>query len=604
MKADILTLKALFQKDVRYIIPTFQRPYVWNQEDQWEPLWNDVRNAEEYLEQLQALGENKQAVAEARTGTHFLGAVVVQQQATAAAELETRHVIDGQQRLTTLQLLLDAAQEVFEHDGRLREARQLLKLVVNDEDYAENDPDIVFKVWPTLVDQEAFRRAMSNDVAVDGLEDVPIVEAHEFFKLQIRQWLGEPSDAADRRAQGLVTALMGLLETVVIDLGTTDDANVIFETLNARGTPLLDSDLIKNSILHTAGQAGLNSDALYKRYWREFDQSWWRKEVRQGRLVRPRIDVYLNYWLTMRTAEEVQSTRFFPRFRKYADDMLGPITEIVADINQIGEAFHDLSTIDDWSSEGRFLYRWRVMDAGVTTPVIMWLFSNRSELGQQKLHRALGAMESYLLRRMICRMTTKDYNKLFLELMVELNNGSVGEADEIISPFLSSQTADSRLWPTDAQIKQAVLSLPLYQLLTRGRLRVVLEGIEDALRSPKTEEEHVRRGVLTIEHVMPQGWREHWPLDTLSEQDGVEAAQLRDRLVHTIGNLTLVNKKLNPYLSNGPWIKKQEGIAKHSVLHLNKRLLENALDVWDEGSIRERGSQLAAQMATIWPGPS
>lgn len=94
MKADILTLKTLFQKDVRYVIPTFQRPYVWNQEDQWEPLWNDVRNvAEQYLEELAALGEGSEAVAEERAGRHFLGAVVLQQQATSASELETRHVI-------------------------------------------------------------------------------------------------------------------------------------------------------------------------------------------------------------------------------------------------------------------------------------------------------------------------------------------------------------------------------------------------------------------------------------------------------------------------------------------------------------------------------
>jgi len=104
MDANTLTLKALFQKDVRYVIPTFQRPYVWNQDDQWEPLWNDVRNtAERYLDELELVDGSK-AVAEERTGTHFMGAVVVQQQMNASAELETRMVIDGQQRLTTTQI--------------------------------------------------------------------------------------------------------------------------------------------------------------------------------------------------------------------------------------------------------------------------------------------------------------------------------------------------------------------------------------------------------------------------------------------------------------------------------------------------------------------
>jgi len=599
MRADIITLKALFQKDVRYVVPTFQRPYVWNQEDQWEPLWNDVRNmAEQYLEELQRLGDDKQAAAEERTGVHFLGAVVLQQQATATPELETRYVIDGQQRLATLQLLLDAAQEVFEKDGFGKEGRQLAKLVLNDPDYAEGNPDNVFKIWPTLVDQETFRHAMSNELPVGDFEDAPIVQAHEFFKLQTRQWLGDEGEVAGRKAQALVTTLMGLLQIVIIDLQSTDDANIIFETLNARGTPLLASDLIKNSILHSAQESGLKSDAVYREYWLGFDQAWWRSEVRQGRLVRPRIDVYLNYWLTMRTTEEVQSSDVFRKFRDFAKQR--PITAVVADIRTIAESFQRLWDTNGWSPEGMFLYRWRVMDAGVTTPVILWLLSNREEIGEAGLGQALGAIESYLVRRMVCRMTTKDYNKLFLELMGELNREGPAAAASLVLEFLSCQTADSRLWPADGQIREAFVALPLYQLLTRGRLRMILEGIEDALRSPKSEEEHVVRSTLTIEHTMPQAWRENWPL---LDPDREEAAGERDRLVQTIGNLTLVNEKLNPALSNAGWPLKRQELGKHSVLYLNKDLLEGAAGGWDEVSIRERSNRLAKLAMRVWPPP-
>ena len=603
MKADILTVKALFQRDVRYVIPTFQRPYVWNQEDQWDPLWNDVRNiAEEYLDQLQDLGEDKQAVAEKRTGTHFLGAVVLQQQATPTAELETRQVIDGQQRLITLQLLLDAAQEVFEHDGWAKESRQLRKLVVNDEDYGEDDPDKLFKIWPTLFDRDSFRRAMSNDLVISGFEDAAIVQAHEFFKLQIRTWLEQPLGVSSRRGQALVAALLGLLEIVVIDLTAADDANVIFETLNARGTPLLDSDLIKNSILHKAAEDGLNSDDIYRQYWQGFDEVWWRTDIRQGRLVRPRIDVYLSYWLTMRTVTDIQSARFFPKFREYAEGRR--ITEVVADIRDTGEAFRQLDSINDWSPEGEFLYRWRAMDAGVSSPVIMWLFSNRGQVGEQRFQRALRTIESFLVRRTLCRMTTRDYNRLFLDLLEKLDTRGDETVDDIVFRFLAGQKADSRIWPADGDIANAFFSLPLYQLLTRGRLRMALEGLEDALRSPKSEEEHVPRGILTIEHVMPQAWRDHWPLGGLDQQNDLEAAQERDRLVHTIGNLTLVTRALNPALSNSGWAEKRVELEKHTVLHLNKGLLSSALDIWDESRIRERGGHLAALVASVWPAPS
>lgn len=605
MKADILTLKTLFQKDVRYVIPTFQRPYGWNQEDQWEPLWNDVRNtAEEYLEHLAALGEGSEAAAEERTGRHFLGAVVLQQQATSASELETRHVIDGQQRLTTLQLVLDAAQEVFEHDGFPKEARQLRRLVLNDTDYAEGNRDNLFKVWPTLGDQEPFRRTMSNELVVDGYEGIPVVEAHEFFKKQISEWLGEHPEASSARAHALSTALMGLLQMVVIDLTATDDANVIFETLNARGTPLLPSDLIKNAVLHAAGQVGLDADRLYREHWQDFDQAWWRAEVRQGRLVRPRIDVYLNYWLTMRTGEEVQSAYVFPRFQKYAlrDNKASLLSALVADIQAMGGVFKELETRSDASPEGLFLYRWHVMDAGVSTPIVLWLFANREAVGATGFRRALATIESYFVRRMVCRMTTKDYSRLFQDLMAQLKGCEPHSAPELVANFLRAQTADSRMWPSDSQVRDAFLTLPLYQLLTRGRLRIVLEGLEDSLRSPKSEGP-VAKSSLTIEHVMPQGWRRHWPLP---EDSAPEAAEVRDRLAQTIGNLTLVTKGLNPALSNAAWAEpanacKRRGLDNHSVLLLNRKLLESAPAEWNEESIEVRGRELAAQFASVWP---
>ena len=120
MKADPLNAKDLFGKNVRYVIPTFQRPYVWNKADQWEPLWEDVEHAaERYIEALVVAGDNY-AQAEELAGRHFLGAIVVQQELTGSTEIETRNVIDGQQRLTTIQLLIDAAQEVEGTAGKMK----------------------------------------------------------------------------------------------------------------------------------------------------------------------------------------------------------------------------------------------------------------------------------------------------------------------------------------------------------------------------------------------------------------------------------------------------------------------------------------------------
>lgn len=369
------TTKQLFQRDIRYVIPNFQRPYVWKQEEQWEPLWEDVRNsAERYAEELEK-SDGDQAKAEQETRPHFLGAIVLQQQYQPVINIERRDVIDGQQRIATLQILLDAAQRVFEQEGHRIDARKLSKLVLNDEDFAKGDER--FKLWPTGGDRDAFRAAMANEQDTQGFEDSLVVQAHEFFSLQIGEWLHavDISESA-QRAHALLTTLIGLLELVVIELKNGDDAYVIFETLNARGTPLLASDLVKNFVLHTASSVGLDADHIYTNYWKTLEDPWWREDIRQGRIVRPRIDVFLNYWLIARQKAEVPSHEVFPVFRKYVEALGATrIGEIVSDMQSVGATYRQLDKFKATSVEGTFLYRWRTMQAGVITPLLLQLFS-------------------------------------------------------------------------------------------------------------------------------------------------------------------------------------------------------------------------------------
>lgn len=601
MKADTLTLKALFQKDVRYVIPTFQRPYVWNQDDQWEPFWNDVRNtAERYLDELAETG-GQRARAEEQTGTHFMGAVVLQQQPTASAEIETRLVIDGQQRLTTAQILIDAAQEVFEQQGATAEAQRMSRMVVND--YVEGDEE--FKLWPTNLDRDPFRAAMRNSATTVDHKASLIVQAHDFFTLQVREWIRAALTDEDRtkRVRALEAAVFGLLELVVIDLASADEPSVIFETLNARGTPLLASDLVKNFVLQTAHRAGVDSEELHNEEWSTFDHTWWRKEIRQGRLVRPRLDVFLNYWLVMETAKETKSHEVFPRFRQHVETEGKPITEIVGQLRHNGETYKSFGQFHPKSKVGTFFYRWQTVDAGTTTPVLLWLFSQPTAIvtENQRLE-AISTIESFLVRRMICRMTTRDYNRLFLQLMSRLHDAPPREAASTLVNYLSEQSSESRRWPTDRDVDQAVLDLPLWRLLTRARLRMVLEAIEEYLRGDLAEEAHVARGSLTVEHVMPRSWREHWPLGEAA--DIVQALHDRERLIHTLGNLTLVNGRLNRKLSNAPWTSKRETLNRHTVLHLNKELLRTYNDTdWAEATILERGVALGKIVKMIWPAP-
>ena len=586
MQVNIRNLQTLFMNQVRYEIPLYQRRYVWEQEDQWDPLWEDVRNtSEEFLEN-------------GSTSPHFLGAVVLQNQPQSAGNLSVWSVVDGQQRLTTMQLLLDAVQEVLEQRGHKDAAARLEVLVLNNAAFVGDDSDRYFKVWPTLGDQDAFRHTMHNRWTSDKFKSARIVRGHEFFKLQANQWLDEYPEQTEARVYALEHAVTYLLQMVVIDLDPNEEPHVIFETLNARGTPLLQSELIKNMLLYEAGRTGsTNTSKLWS-----FDDDWWRREVRQGRLVRPRSDIFLNYWLIMRTQKEVAHNNVFRDFRFYGDFDSSASNEkavkkaeaIADDLCNTGQSFVRMENAEIPEMEV-FLYRRGVMQVGVLTPVLLWLVS--SNVPEEQLQKGIRTLESYLIRRMVCRMTTKDYNRLFLGLLGELERIGADKAGDTIFEYLRGQDADSRLWPGDKDVEETFISSPLYRLLTRGRLRIVLEAIEVELQTNRAAIQSVPRN-LTIEHIMPQAWGENWDLP-IDAEDQTQARIDRNRMLHTIGNLTLANNRLNPSLSNRPWSEKSEILRKHFNLFLNKEIVDEP--EWNEDKIKERSRHLAQVAIKVWP---
>lgn len=360
MRADPLNAKDLFGKQISYVIPAFQRPYVWTKDDQWAPMWEDIQDASErYLAALAAqAGAVSLAAAEETAGRHFLGAVVVKQEMVGAAEIETREVIDGQQRMTTLQLVIDAAQEVAEASGWEDVAYNLRHLVRNDEYFARKDPSKVFKLWPTTQDREPFRAVMTNGAPTAPYSGSAVVQCHDYFKLRIKDWVYQV-DEVDRpmRAKALETALLGLIELVVIDLGSGDDAFVIFETLNARGTPLRASDLVKNFLLQSAVSADQTPDVISALYWHEFEDPWWQREVRQGRLLRPRVDTFLDYWLEARAGKEVQSYEVFSTFKSLVEEEPTKVLDLAQAMADAAKVFRSIEQMERYTRDGTFLYQ-------------------------------------------------------------------------------------------------------------------------------------------------------------------------------------------------------------------------------------------------------
>ena len=598
MQTNLQEPSRLFIHPVRYEIPPFQRRYVWKEEDQWEPLWEDI----ETLAQSLVDGEAPDA--------HFMGAIVLQPRTFAAGTLPRRIVVDGQQRLTTLQLLIDAIQKVLDGRGYTDAAKRLWELVANREEHRNGKLDYAFKVWPTVVDRAAFKHTMmSEEQPLTTYAASRIVRAHTYFK-------GRASDLLDRfaaekleqrGANALDEAVRTKLEIVVIDLESSDDPHIIFETLNARGTPLLQSDMVKNKILHDAEISFADEDdgeatAAAAQIW-SFDQDdWWSIETGRGLQRRPRVDVYLNHWLTLRNQEETKPYHEFNIFENYAkrgsnDDTKEVVRSIAADLGKLGEIYREVEKGEE-EDVAKFVARRNVMGVGVVTPLLLWLLD--AKLPKEQLRNCLIALESFLVRRVVCGFSARSYGELFVALISKLTQDSTRQPVRVLVTHLGGQTSQAALWPDDATLRARFITAPLYKILTRGRLRMLLEGVEEELRSGKKAESSEVPSNLHIEHVMPQAWHTNWPLpDDLPNRE--EAIASRNRIIHTVGNLTLVNGRLNAALSNAPWVQKKKTLADYSVLYLNKRLVNKGPDVWDESAIEKRGKWLHKRAVKIWP---
>lgn len=587
MKADTVDLAAIFGQPVRYLVPLFQRPYVWDEPNQWAPLWEDIQSVLE--RQLDDTPANDAI-------PHFMGAVVLDQVLTPIGMVQARYVIDGQQRLTTLQLFLAAARDLAEETGHAGPAAMLGKLLFNDE-FLVKSPEDRFKVLPSTFDRAAFQAAVSNRKAgASETNGHRMLRGYDFFAERVREWALVPDGGgeAERRFEVLSTVLWKLLAVVAIDLDARDNAQVIFETLNARGTPLLASDLIKNQLFQVAAGRGADVDDLYDREWLALDSDWWRATVQAGRLKRPRLDIYANHWLAMKLGREVVSHLLFPDFKRYLSTRLDEVVDVIKDFRRYADVWESFEREPADSSMGLFLYRINTIEVSTAYPALLWICGPDGIHDLDERMRSLHAIESWLCRRVVVRANTQGYTQVFLGLLNRLRQSATPSAADVVG-YLASLEGERGYWPVDDQVRNALGSLPIYAVLIRARLRMILEAVEDDMRTGFTEQSAPRG--LTIEHVLPQEWRVHWPLP--HNGDPEEAAKLRDVAKHRIGNLTLVTSKLNPKMSNAPWTEKRDYLNQLSVLLISSDI--KASDAWDESTIAKRGEWIAERILRIWP---
>lgn len=623
MRAEAIPALAVFEKKLRLEVPLFQRQYVWNQDEQWEPLWEDIsRKFTEFLE-----GRRDAPI-------HFLGAMVLDQKQTPLTHVERRQVIDGQQRLTTLQIFLAALRDFCRSQHCDDLANECDSFILN-KGMMVNPKVDKYKVWPTQVDRSQFQDVIdagSRD-ALEALHPLTrrkyarkpeprprMVEAYLFFNSRLEAYfLGTQEEPAiahstpiSDRLKECFLALRSALQVVVIDLEKDDDAQVIFETLNARGEPLLPADLLRNYIFLRAGRRNENQEELYESHWREFDEPFWRKEIRQGRLNRPRSDLFMRHFLSSRLATDIPIKHLFAEYKQWIEKS-HPFSSVDQELRALAKSgMHFRLLIEP--QEGSALYSLATFllrfDISTAYPLLLALLE--AGLSDSEWRKISTILESYLLRRAVCDLTTANYNRFFLTLTRIVQKET--PSSELIRRHLAEGNYESTLWPSDEQFARAWHTCHAYQSLGRSKVLHILTRLNRTYFT-RANESIAFREDPSIEHIMPQHWIEFWPLPDgtsgipdealgLPREDNdprVVATIRRNELLHTLGNLTLVSQPLNASMSNDPWSLKRPNLIGASLLPINLQL--HSLPTWDEEAIEKRAHELFSRAREIWPAP-
>lgn len=601
VETKVRTPHEVFFMPQRLLVPLFQRPYVWTRENQWSMLWDDIRRHAD----LKRVGKH--------SSPHFLGAVVLQNQSASVGNLPYWTIIDGQQRLTTMQLLLDAAHQALTLVGADTLARQVEDLIRNPEHFCRSAEDR-FKVWPTNRDRAAFNDVMAAALPV-GYADLPhsdsrMTQAHQFFSEAFAAWL--QAGPAEARAEALTHVLLNGLQLVVIQLEADEDSQEIFETLNARGTPLTAADLIKNFVFQRLDLPPTESEAAYEKHWKLFETAFWEKEVGAGRNAMARSSLFLNQWLIAQTAENIGVREVFSRFKYFTThDSSAAMGDLLPEVHRAAlgyQSWTEAAHVKDGvlNRLTLFVYRIGALDSEATKPLLIWLRDPALEPVNPKVEeRFLTHLESWLVRRSLLRLSTQSYSDLVALLLRELKENPRQDVAAVAERILREQTSGNLYWPADEEVQTWLASAPIYRRLRRGRLRMILEAIEDHLRGYDSDRasyagQRVARDHHAIEHILPQQWQTHWPVDDLA------ARLARDNHVHVLGNLTLLTRGLNSKVSNGPWLGesgKRAYISQHDVMLMNNDVRTAGADGWDEQKIDARTEQMTRAVLEIWPTP-
>ncbi|WBB90683.1 DUF262 domain-containing protein [Verrucosispora sp. WMMC514] len=553
------TLRELLEGAKQYRVPLYQRTYSWT-DPQLDRLWEDIRK-----------------LAEERTAdpnlTHFIGSLVLAPSPTHGPSVSEFLVVDGQQRLTTLSILLCA---IRDHRAQHEDPGHRDRI---DQEYLINKwrPSHRLKLVPTQADRPAYEACLDVTPQAGGSDRVGA--AYRFFKSQLAAITSDDPLDIDR-IEDAVTSGMALV-SVVAQAG--DNVYRIFESLNNTGLKLTQADLLRNYLFMRLPNRG---DAVYRSLWfplqqqldsAELEQLFWLDLVHRNPEVK-QTDTYTGQQARLnglRSEAEIEDeVRRFCRLGALLRTILHPEEEEDLEVRR------RLKRLNGW-------------DTTTVYPLLLHLLDRRKQgtATSAQIASAMLYVESYFIRRLLIGRATASINRILLRIVTDMRADL--PVDEAVRAYLS---VGRKHYATDSSIREAVRSIPFYLNGRATQRKLVLQWLEESYGS----KEPVDSASLTIEHVMPQSPTTEWRQMLGEDLQGEESfAEVHEALVHTLGNLTLTG--YNAELSNSSFLVKRAQLGK-SGISLSREIAEQKR--WGRPEIHARADALAERIIKHWPGPT
>lgn len=546
--------------DKRYVIPVYQRKYDWKYEN--------CRQLYEDLKKIAIDGRD----------SHFFGSIV-SAIVPNGSKIEY-HIIDGQQRLTTITLLLLAIRNLIAQ-GKVKTDEDKLDDQISQRflisPWASEDDKI--KLRPVKSDRDALAKLFGDEEDYDHSSNLTI--NYQFFYDIVKK---EEIPVSD------LYAAIGKLEIISITLDQGDNAQLIFESLNSTGLALTEGDKIRNYVL--MGLPAQEQTKYYDTYWAKIEKC-----------TNNDVSGFIRDYLSIKQQVTPTISNVYKAFKDYAEFISLPIDALLYDLLRYARFFEKLLTCKSGLKEQKLddcLYRLKRLEIVVTRPFLMEVLRLHQDkkLSTEDVLRIFLITENYLFRRNICEVPTNALNKIFLNLNKEIFRYD-NTVDDYVSKFIYALLSkrESGRFPDDDEFRMALSEKQVY--LMRGKYKAYLFERFENYGTIETKDvyTHLDNNVYTIEHIMPQHLTPAW-----NESLGTNAAEIHETWLHRLANLTLTG--YNPNLSNNTFIEKRDakvGGYKVSGLKMNQKI--STLQKWGLEELKERNEEMLELAMKIWKYP-